>query len=139
MADTVRDVMTKDPATLDVEASALDAARVMRDRDIGAVLVTRDRSLAGIVTDRDVVVRVLADQRDPAATKLGEIASQELQAVPPTASVKEAVDMMMKRSLRRLPVVENDRPVGIVAIGDLAVERDASSALGQISGSKPNR
>ena len=139
MAETLRDVMTKNPATLDSEATALDAARLMRDRDIGDVLITDSGAIRGIVTDRDLVVRVLADGRDPASTRLAEVASQEIESLPPTASVEEAVDLMMKRALRRIPVVEHDRLVGIVAIGDLAVDRDSKSALGRISAADPNR
>ena len=139
MAETLREVMTTNPATLDAAAAAADAARMMRDRDVGAVLVTDSGAMRGIVTDRDLVVRVLADGRDPATTRLSEIASLEIESLPPTATVEEAVDLMMKRALRRIPVVEHDRPVGIVAIGDLAVARDPKSALGQISAANPNR
>jgi len=139
MAETLREVMTTNPATLDAAAAVADAARMMRDRDVGAVLVTDSGAMRGIVTDRDLVVRVLADGRDPATTRLSEIASLEIESLPPTATVEEAVDLMMKRALRRIPVVEHDRPVGIVAIGDLAVARDPKSALGQISAANPNR
>jgi len=139
MAETLREVMTTNPATLDAAAAVADAARMMRDRDVGAVLVTDSGAIRGIVTDRDLVVRVLADGRDPATTRLSEIASLEIESLPPTATVEEAVDLMMKRALRRIPVVEHDRPVGIVAIGDLAVARDPKSALGQISAADPNR
>ena len=139
MAETLREVMTSNPATLDAAAAVADAARMMRDRDVGAVLVTDSGAIRGIVTDRDLVVRVLADGRDPATTRLSEIASLEIESLPPTATVEEAVDLMMKRALRRIPVVEHDRPVGIVAIGDLAVARDPKSALGQISAADPNR
>ena len=139
MAQTLREVMTRNPATVDSSATVLDAARLMRDRDIGSVIVTDSGAVRGIVTDRDLVVRVLADGRDPAATRLADVASEEIESLPPTASVEEAVDLMMKRALRRIPVVEHDRPIGIVAIGDLAVERDSKSALGQISAADPNR
>ncbi len=139
MAETVRDVMTKNPASLASDATVLDAARLMRDRDIGDVLVTDSGAIRGIVTDRDLVVRVLADGRDPAKTRLAEVVSQEIETLPPTASVEEAVDLMMKRALRRIPVVEYERAIGIVAIGDLAVGRDPHSALGQISAANPNR
>src|SRR5437588_8671981 len=139
MAETLREVMTSNPATLDAAAAVADAARMMRDRDVGAVLVTDSGAIRGIVTDRDLVVRVLADGRDPATTRLSEIASLEIESLPPTATVKEAVDLMMKRALRRIPVVEHDRAIGIVAIGDLAVDRDSESALGQISAADPNR
>src|SRR6266536_2311362 len=120
MAETVRDVMTKNTASLASDSTVLDAARLMRDRDIGDVLVTDSGAIRGIVTDRDLVVRVLADGRDSAKTRLAEVVSQEIETLPPTASVEEAVDLMMKRALRRIPVVEYERAIGIVAIGDLA-------------------
>jgi CBS domain-containing protein len=139
MAETLRDVMSKNPVQLESSGSIEAAARMMRDRDIGDVLVMENRSLCGIVTDRDIVVRVVAEGRDPKTTRLADICSKDVETLSPDASIKEAVDLMMKRSVRRLPVVEGDRPVGIVSIGDLAVERDSDSALGKISGADPNR
>jgi CBS domain-containing protein len=139
MADTVREVMTKDPVVLESSATIEEAARTMRQRDIGDVLVMQESGLCGIVTDRDIVIRALAEGRDPKTTKLGDICSKEVTSLRPDASIKEAVDLMMSRAVRRLPVMENERPVGIVSIGDLAVERDAQSALGKISGADPNR
>ena len=139
MAGTLRDVMTKDPVTVESSTTVDEAARLMRDRDIGDVLVMEGGTMCGIVTDRDIVVRVLAEGRDAKTTKLMDVCSKEIESLPPDASIKDAVDLMMKRALRRLPVVENDRPVGIVSIGDLAVERDTKSALGQISAADPNR
>src|SRR5438105_15624116 len=106
MAETLRDVMTRNPATLDSEATVAEAARLMRDRDIGDVLVTDSGAIRGIVTDRDLVVRVLADGRDPAATPLAAIASEVIESLTPTASAQDALDLMIERTLRRISAVQ---------------------------------
>jgi CBS domain-containing protein len=139
MASTVRDVMTSNPRSLPSTATASEAATAMRDVDAGAIVVTEDDRMCGIVTDRDLVVRILAEQRDPGRTQLGDICSRDVTSVSPDTPIEEAVAELRGRSVRRLPVVENGRPVGIVSLGDLAVERDPESALGQISAASPNK
>lgn len=139
MARTVNEVMTVAPATVQAGDPARAAARVIRDHDVGAVLVLDDGDLHGIVTDRDLAVRLVADGRDAESTTVGEIASRDPTAVESDASIDEAVGLMRERALRRLPVVEHGTPVGIVSLGDLAVERDSDSALADISASDPNR
>ncbi len=139
MAPTVRDVMTADPVALESTASVIDAARQMKDRDIGDVIVVEGGRICGVVTDRDLVVRALAEGRDPTATKLGEVCSRELAMVSPEDDLKSAGDLMRDKAVRRMPVVEGDRPVGIVSMGDLAVERDPASALGRISAASPTQ
>jgi CBS domain-containing protein len=139
MAKTVGDVMTSQPTALDAGASVPDAARAMRDRDIGDVLVTQDGLLVGILTDRDVVVRVLAEDRDPMNTALGDVCSRDLTTLSPSDAIETAVARMRESAVRRLPVVEEGRPVGILALGDLAVERDPESVLGEISAAPPTR
>jgi CBS domain-containing protein len=138
MAQRIRDVMTTDPTTLPEDATVTDAARSMRDEDIGDVLVVRGGELSAILTDRDIAVRVVAEDRPPADTRLGEISSKEIATLSPDDSIADAVRIMRERALRRIPVVEHGRPVGIVSIGDLAVERDTDSALADISASEPN-
>jgi CBS domain-containing protein len=138
MAQQIRDVMTSNPTALPATATAVDAAKAMRERDIGDVVVLEDSRICGIVTDRDIVVRSLGAGRDPAQTKLGDICSRELTTIAPTDEVADAIRLMKDKAIRRLPVVENDRPVGIVSLGDLAVERDRRSALGEISAARPN-
>jgi CBS domain-containing protein len=136
---TIRDVMTLKLTTLPMSASVLDAARAMRDANIGDVLVVDNGNLRGIVTDRDVVIRALAEGRESSSTTLAHICSQELSTVSPTDSVDHAVQLMRQKALRRLPVVENGRAVGMVSLGDLAQNRDPQSALGDISAAPPNR
>jgi CBS domain-containing protein len=138
MADMVRDVMTSDPITVQASTMLSDAARVMRDRAIGDVVVLDDGKLRGILTDRDVVVRAVAAERDPRTTRVGDVVSDDMVTVAPTETIDRAVELMREKAVRRLPVVENGRPVGVVSLGDLAVERDGRSVLGQISAATPN-
>lgn len=138
MARTIQDVMTHDPCTMDERATVSEAAREMRRRDIGDVIVTRGGQICGMLTDRDIAVRAVADGKDPDATPLGEIMSAHLTSVRPNTPIDEAVRMMREKAVRRLPVLEGDQPVGIVSIGDLAMERDPDSALADISAARPN-
>jgi CBS domain-containing protein len=110
----------------------------MRDQNIGDVLVTEGDRLRGIVTDRDIVVRCVTEGGDISQTRLINACSAELAFAGPDMSVDEAAELMGKKAVRRLPVVDNGRAVGIVSIGDLAVERAPTSVLGQISADAPN-
>lgn len=135
----VRDVMTAEPLSLEATASVRDAAVAMRGAEIGDVIVLEDeRSVCGIVTDRDLVVRALAEDMDPKSTTLGDICSQDLTTVAPDATIDAAVDLMREKAIRRLPVIEDGRAVGIVSIGDLATQRDPTSALADISAAPAN-
>ena len=140
-ADTrlVRDMMTPLPETVTPETSLEDAARIMADQAIGDVLVVEPDSdrLVGIVTDRDLAIRALAKGLGP-STKVEEIASRDLVAVSPTASAHEALDLMKGLNVRRLPVVEDDRPIGVVSLGDLSNYAEAGSALADISAASPD-
>ena len=139
MAQSIRDVMTVNPITMLATSSVADTARAMRDSDIGDVIVVENAQICGIVTDRDIVVRAVAAGRDLSATTLADICSQELTTASPTDSVDEAVRLMREKAIRRLPVVEGNKPVGVVSIGDLAISQDPHSALGNISAAPPNR
>jgi CBS domain-containing protein len=138
MAQRVEEIMTRDPRTVDVGDSLVDAARAMKDGDIGDVIVTEGGNVTGILTDRDIVVRAIADGRDPQSTTVGEICTTGLQALEPDRSVDDAVRTMREHDIRRLPVVKHGRPVGIVSLGDLAVEREPESALADISAASPD-
>jgi CBS domain-containing protein len=139
MARTVEEIMTTNPRTVKVGDSARDAARVMSDNDIGDAVVVDDGQVTGIVTDRDIVVRAVAEGRDPESTTVGDIATTGIQAIEPEASVDDALRMMRKHDIRRLPVVKNGGPVGIVSLGDLAVEREPDSTLADISAAAPDQ
>jgi CBS domain-containing protein len=136
--ESIRKVMTPDPITVALTATLEQAACRMRDAGIGNVVVLDGEKIMGILTDRDIVVRAVAEGRDPAQTPVSEIASQELTTLAPDDTIDEAVTLMRERSIRRLPVVERGRPVGIVSLGDLALERDPDSCLGDISAAPPN-
>ena len=134
----VRDVMTADPITLDSGASAVDAARAMRDSDIGAVIVLDGDGACGIVTDRDITIRAVADGDDVSAITLGSICSQNPTTVKPDATVDEALQIMRREDVRRLPVVDGGQPIGIVSLGDVSIDKDAGDALADISAAPAN-
>ncbi len=134
----VREAMTPNPIVLNHNASTQEAAQHMRDAGVGDVLVQEDGRLLGIVTDRDIVVRVIADGKSPELTTVGDCCSDELHTLEPSMDAEEAVDAMREFAIRRIPVVEQGQVVGIVSIGDLAIERDEHSALADISAEAPN-
>jgi CBS domain-containing protein len=138
MAQSIRDVMTTRPVTLPATSLVVDAARAMRDADIGDVIVVEDNRICGIVTDRDITVRGVAEGRDIARLQLADICSRVLTTVSPRDSVDDAVRLMRENAVRRLPVVEGGKPVGVVSLGDLAVTQDPHSALGNISAAPAN-
>jgi CBS domain-containing protein len=124
----VRELMTDNPRTVTPDASAVEAATVMRDEDAGVVpIVESDGRLAGVVTDRDIALRVVAEGREPGSTTVGEIASQNLATIDPQQDIDEALRLMAKHQVRRLPVVEEDgKLVGILAQADVARHLDAA-------------
>jgi CBS domain-containing protein len=134
----VQDMMTPDPITLPETASLVDAAQKMREAGIGDVVVLDDGAVCGIVTDRDIVVRGIAEGRDPRSTTLAEVCSRELTTLSPDDQVGTAARLMREHAVRRLPVVKRGRPVGILTIGDLAVQQDPESALADVSAAPPN-
>jgi CBS domain-containing protein len=125
--------------TVDEETPLPEVARLMKEKNIGDVIVAEEDRVRGLVTDRDLVVRVMAEERDPARTTVREVASTDLVTIDPEAEIDEAVRLMRENALRRLPVVEEGHLVGALSIGDLAVERDPRSALADISAAEPNR
>jgi CBS domain-containing protein len=131
--------MTPNPVTLDDTADLFTAAQAMRDNDIGDVIVTgSDGKPCGIVTDRDLVVRGMAEGLDAASATLDDLCNHRLVTVGADDSIASVVKTMEESAIRRLPVMENGDLVGIVSIGDLAVQRDPKSALGEISAAPPN-
>jgi CBS domain-containing protein len=132
--------MTLNPVCLDESAPVLEAAKAMRDRNIGNVIVTRAGRVLGILTDRDIVVRCLAQGKDARSCTCGEVSSSEdLATIARNALPEQAVNLMRERAVRRVVVVDGAaKPVGIITLGDLARERDRASALGEISAAEPN-
>jgi CBS domain-containing protein len=124
MAKSVRDVMTPGVRTVSPSQSLGEAAAVMRREDVGSVPVVQEGRLAGILTDRDIVTRAVAERRDPQAVTVDEVASRELVTVEPAQDLDEALALMARHQVRRLPVVEEGRLVGILAQADVALEAE---------------
>ena len=138
MSQKVREVMTRDPLMVDINETLTRAAQQMRDADVGALIVTHTDDVRGVVTDRDITVRGVAEQLDPSSARLADIVTHDLVAVSPDDDVETAVELMRTHAVRRLPVLDGEQPVGMVSLGDLAMERDRDSALAQISAEEPN-
>jgi CBS domain-containing protein len=124
MAKSVRDAMTEDPRSIGQSASVVEAARLMREGDIGSLPITDDEKLVGMITDRDITTRVVAEAADPKLTSVGDVYSQDLISVQPDEDLEAALRLMARHQVRRLPVVENGRLVGIVAQADIARSED---------------
>ena len=137
MARTVEEIMARDPRTVEIGDSLIDAAREMREGDIGNVIVTDGGRVAGILTDRDIVVRAIAEGREPQSTRVGDVYSSGPRTVEPGESVEVAAQAMGENSIRRLPVVRDGKLVGVLSLGDLAQDRDAGPPLADISAAAP--
>jgi len=125
----IRDVMTPNPRTVSSADSIQSAACIMRDEDTGVVPIVDNGRAVGVVTDRDIVVRAVADGGQLSRT-VGEIATNAVVCASPDMSTREAAQLMSDHQVRRLPVVENERLVGIVSIGDLAVKEGKDGRTG---------
>ena len=138
MAQSIRDVMTQNPECVSGDTTVADAAALMRDKDFGGVLVQDGDEVSGFLTDRDITLRVVAEGKDPSSTTVSDVATTDLHTLSPDDSVEDAIELVRKHNVRRVPVVEGAKPVGIVSIGDLAIERDEHSALADLSEASPN-
>jgi CBS domain-containing protein len=138
MAQSIRDVMTQNPECVSGDTTVADAAKLMRDKDFGGVLCMDGEEVKGFLTDRDIAIRVVAEGKDPTSTTVSDAATTDLHTLSPDDSVEEAIELVRKHNVRRVPVVEGAKPVGIVSIGDLALERDEDSALADISSEPAN-
>jgi CBS domain-containing protein len=133
----IRDIMTADPVSMEASGPIAEAARAMRDNNIGDVLVLDRGQLFGILTDRDIVIRAIAEAV-PMTAQVSQICTRSPVRVGPDDAAEMATRMMRQHAIRRLPVVENDVCVGIVSLGDLAEQRDPDSVLANISEARPN-
>jgi CBS domain-containing protein len=132
MPQNIRDVMTSNPCTIDADRSVAYAAKMMRDEDVGLAPIVEGNKLIGMLTDRDIAVRVAAQGRDPGQVKVRDVASKQLVTIDPQQDLDEALRIMAKHQVRRLPVVEKDgRLIGVVAQADIAREGD-DSKTGQL-------
>ena len=124
MAKSVRDAMTDDPRSIGAAESVVEAARLMRDEHIGSLPVTEDKRLVGMITDRDITTRVVAEGAVSETMSVGDVYSRDLISVEPNNDLEEALQLMARHQVRRLPVVENGRLVGIVAQADIALREN---------------
>ena len=124
MVNSVREAMTEHPRSIRPSASVVEAARLMRDEHIGSLPITDGDTLVGVITDRDITTRVVAEAADLATTSVGDVYSQNLISVQPDKELEEALQLMARHQVRRLPVVENGRLVGIVAQADVALSEN---------------
>jgi CBS domain-containing protein len=133
MAESVRDAMTENPRSIGASASVVEAARLMRDEHIGSLPIIDEEKLVGMITDRDITTRVVAEAADPQATPVGDVYSRDLISVEPDEDLDEALGLMARHQVRRLPVVENGRLVGIVAQADIALTlRENETKTGEL-------
>lgn len=137
----LREIMSRNLFTVAPKTSITEAAKLMRDHNVGAVPVVEGKKIVGILTDRDLAIRGLTEGKEPGSLMVSDIMSREMVFGHPEMDVHEAAELMANEQVRRLPVVESGALVGMVALGDLAVEapyeNEAGSALGEIS--QPSR
>ena len=122
MAKQVRDAMTEDPRSIGASEPVVDAARLMREQHVGSLPVTENDKLVGVITDRDITTRVVAEAADPKLISVGDVYSRDLISVEPDQDLDEALGLMARHQVRRLPVIENGRLVGMVAQADIALK-----------------
>ena len=134
----LQDIMTKEVIAVSPDTSVLDAAQIMKDKNIGAVpICTDDMNVEGIITDRDIVLRVVCAEKDAKTTKCKDVMTDRLIVGKTDMEVESALNLMGDMQVRRLPVVKNGKLAGFVSLGDMAVhnrfDRDAGEALSEIS------
>jgi CBS domain-containing protein len=126
----IKDLMTSDPATVGPDDPCAQAATLMREEDCGSIPVVRDGKLVGIVTDRDITIRAVAAGKDPRSTKVSEVMSADPVTIAPDGDVEEASRIMAEFQVRRLPVVDDGRLMGIVVTAQLA-RRESKGQVGE--------
>jgi len=120
MGKQIRDVMTPGPETIQADRPVAEAAKMMKEADAGMIPVMDNGNLLGTITDRDIALRVVAEGKDPQSTPVREIASTNVVTIEPDQDLDEALQLMAKHQVRRLPVVEDGRLVGVLAQADVA-------------------
>ncbi len=135
----VRDVMSAAPVCMAPGESVSAAARAMKQHGIGTILVLTDGRLSGLVTHRDITVRVLAENRDPRTTRVGDICSGELVVLDPDDDLAEASRLVRDRAVRRIPVLRDGAPVGVVSIGEVTWRLRATPRRSDPACTRPRR
>ncbi|HEY2671834.1 MAG TPA: CBS domain-containing protein [Rugosimonospora sp.] len=138
MAQLVREIMVEPAVTVQSDTTLSEAARLMRDADIGGVIVVDAMKPIGMVTDRDIVVRGVAEVAQSGNMTVGEICSTDLVSVRPEDEVSQAKVLMRRAAVRRLPVIDGGQVVGVLSLGEVAIDRDETSVLAEISSADPN-
>lgn len=138
MTRKMRDIMSPAPVCMAATESVSAAAKAMKEHGISTVLVVTDGALDGLLTDRDITIRVLAENRNPLTTRVGDICSAELAVLGPDDDVEQARRLVRERAVRRIPIVLDGIPVGVVSVGDLALEKGRRSALCDLPGARPD-
>ncbi|MFI6012425.1 CBS domain-containing protein [Streptomyces sp. NPDC051243] len=138
MAVFVKDVMTPGVVAVRPDASLVEAAQLMRTQDIGDVVVADGQQVVGVLTDRDITVRAVADGADPLTVSVESVCSPNPVVVGPAEQLSVAISLMREHAVRRLPVIEEGLPVGVISLGDLAETQDPDSALAEISRAAPD-
>ena len=134
----IRDVMTPAPVTVASTDMVLSAAKAMKEQGVGVLPVITDGLLTGILTDRDIAVRVLAEGLDPASVRVGDVCTVDVVVVGMDDDVDQAIRLVRERAVRRVPVVDDGVPMGIVSLGDLALAGDEGSVIAEVSSAPPN-
>jgi len=116
----VKDVMVTDLVTVKADISVKKAVKVMNDFEIGCLIVVEDGEAVGIITERDILKRIVVEGRNPEKTLVGEVMSKPLIVTSPETSLKEAIESMFKHKIKKLPVVEGGKLVGLVTFTDIA-------------------
>jgi CBS domain-containing protein len=133
----VKEIMTNEVAYVSPDQTLVEAARLMQKHDVGSVPVCQGDQVVGIVTDRDIVVRNVAHGKNPQNTPVKEVMTSQVQMVSSDMNLHQVAEMMAKNQVRRLPVVDNHRIVGMIALGDLAAQAktdvELAKTLGMIS------
>ena len=138
MTRKMRDIMSPAPVCMASGESVSAAARAMKEHGTGTVLVLSDGQLSGLVTERDIMVRVLAENRDPLTTLVGDICSGELTVLGPDDEVEQAIRLVRERAVRRIPVLADGTAVGMVYIGDLALDTGEPSTFTALAAARPD-
>jgi CBS domain-containing protein len=135
----VSDVMSPDVVSVQLHDTLADAARAMREHNIGDVIVLNGDQLFGIVTDRDIVIRGIAEGFRAGVTEVKDIASKHVTSISPEDYVDDAMQTMKNEAIRRLPVVENGKVIGVISLGDVVLQEEPETVAADISAAPPNR
>jgi CBS domain-containing protein len=127
----VMEIMTASVSPAGPDTTLEQIATLMRNEDVGSVPIVEDDELIGIVTDRDIVVRCIAEGGDPSEVCAEDILTDDLEVVSPDSDVDEAAELMSRRQVRRLPVVDKGRLIGMISLGDIAVKQNDDNTSGE--------